>query len=77
MDAIYANANKEIVAGVGDVVMIGSTQGIVVNVKGTSVTVLAIATDPETGDTIVLRPRYVEEIPASACFYRERQTLNV
>lgn len=77
MEAIYANADKEILAGIGDVVMIGDTRAIVIDVKGILVSVLAVGTDPESGDTVVLRPRYLEELPASICLYRERQTLNL
>jgi hypothetical protein len=81
MEAIYMNKDKDekqIKAGIGDVVMApGNIRGIVMEVKGTFVTVLAIGTSKDTGDTYVLNPRYIHDFPASDCFYLEKQTLNL
>jgi hypothetical protein len=69
---------KKIKARVGDVVMgQGSVRGIVIGLEGTFVKVLAIGTSKETGDTFVLPQRHVDKIPASQCFYMEKQTLNI
>jgi hypothetical protein len=59
------NHEKEIKAGIGDVVMApGHLRGIIIAVKRTFVTVLAIGTSKETGDTFVLNPRYIHDFPA-------------
>jgi hypothetical protein len=76
MDATYMG-DKATVARMGDVVMApGNIRGIVIAVKGTFVTVLAIATSKETGETFVLTPRYIHDFPASDCSYMEKQTLS-
>lgn len=81
METIYMNKDntgKPIKAGIGDLVMAtGNIRGIVIEVKGTFVKILAIGTSKETGDTFVLNPRYIHDLPASDCFYLEKQTLNL
>ena len=80
MEAVYmvGHDNHERVAAIGDVVMApGNLRGIVIGVKATFVTVLAIApTNKETGETFVLAPRYVHDFPASDCYYLETQTFD-
>jgi hypothetical protein len=80
MEAVYMakkEEDKPRVAVVGDVVMgPGFIRGIVITVKGTFVTVLAIGTSKESGDTFVLTPRFIHDFPASDCSYMEKQTLN-
>ncbi len=77
MDAVYMG-DKSIVAKIGDVVMVpGNVRGIVIGIKGTFVTVLAIGTCKETGDTFVLQPPFVHDFPASECHYMEKQLLNL
>jgi len=77
LDAMYMG-EKKIKAQVGDVVMgPGNVRGIVINVEGTFVNVLAIGTSRETGDTFVLPQRRVDKILASQCVYMEKQTLNL
>jgi hypothetical protein len=61
---------------IGDVVMVGSMRGLVIAVKGSMVKVLGIGTDVNTGETIVLSQRFVDEYPASQCCYLEKQTLS-
>ncbi len=78
MDAIYMNHEKQIKAGIGDVVMApGNMRGIVIGVKGTFITVLGIGTSVETGDTFVLSPRFIHNYPASEYMYMEKQKLNL
>ena len=63
---------------IGDVVMTpGNVRGIVIALKGTFVTVLAIGTSKETGDTFVLPQRYTHDYPATQCHYMEKQILNL
>jgi hypothetical protein len=77
LDAIYMG-DKNIVARVGDVVMSpGNVRGIVIAIKGTFVTVLAIGTSKETGKTFVLPQRHIHDHPASMCHYMEEQILNL
>ena len=64
-------------ARIGDVVWVNVMRGIVISVEGTSVQVLGIGTSKETGDTFVLPARHVETLPASGCFYMEKQILNL
>jgi hypothetical protein len=67
VDATYMG-EKHIAARVGDVVMApGNMRGIVIAVKGISVTVLGIGTSKDTGDTFVLPQRFVHDYPASEC----------
>ena len=69
--------DKAIAAKIGDLVMSpGRVRGIVIAVRDTFVTVLAIGTDKKTGDTFVLKPTFIHEYPASECIYPERQLLN-
>jgi hypothetical protein len=66
MEAVYmvGQDKQKCVAGVGDVVMApGNLRGIAIGVKGTFVTVLAIGTSKQTGDTFVLTPRYIHDFP--------------
>jgi hypothetical protein len=77
MDAIYMG-EKHIAARVGDVVMApGNMRGIVIAVKGISVTVLGFGTSKDTGDTFILPQRFVHDYPASECHYMEKQILNL
>jgi hypothetical protein len=52
-------------------------RGIVIAIKGTFVTELGIGTNIETGETFVLTPRQILDLPASECVYLEKQTLNL
>jgi hypothetical protein len=77
MAAIYMGA-KGIKAEVGDVVLApGNIRSIVIAVKDTFVTVMAIGTNFKTGDTFVLSPRFIKDFPANECHYMENQSLNL
>ena len=68
---------KEHNAEIGDVIMApGTIRGIVIGIKGTFVTLLAIGTSRETGATTVLTPRYIHDFPAHDCMYMPPQRLN-
>jgi hypothetical protein len=73
--ATYMGGKPE--ARIGDVVSINSVRGIVIAMDGTMLSVLAIGTSKETGDTFVLPQRHIEKAPASACQYKEKQILNL
>lgn len=75
MKAVYMDGKRE--AQIGDVVMVNSMRGIVISVDGTSVSILGIGTSKETGDTFVLPQRHIEKVPASRCYYMEKQVLNL
>jgi len=76
LEAIYMDQQRK--AAVGDVVMsTGDVRAIVIGVQGTFVKILAIGTSKETGDTFVLTPRYIHDLPASQCHYLEDQKLNL
>jgi len=76
MDSVYNDRKTK--PRVGDVVMApGTIRGIVIEVNGTFVKILGIATSIETGETFVLPQRYVEEFPSGDCMYMEKQTLNL
>jgi len=79
MEALYMHklGEKGRAAEIGDVVIVDSLRCIVIAVNGTFVKVLGIAIRKETGDTVVLTPRYIHEFPASQCMYLEKQTLNL
>jgi hypothetical protein len=77
MEPVYANRDRKIVAGIGDVVMApGNLRGIVIGISGTFIKVIVIASKKETGDTVVLTPRFISEFSARDCLYLEKQTLN-
>lgn len=77
MDATYMGDEKR-PAHIGDVVMShGNLRAIVIDVKASFVKILGIATDMKTGETFVLSPRVIQEVPASECFYLQKQTLNL
>ena len=77
MDAIYMGEQKR-KATVGDVVMgPGNVRAIVIGIQGTFVKLLGIGTSDKTGDTFVLTPRWIKDVPASDCYYMEKQTLNL
>ena len=70
MEAVYmvGQDKQKRVAGIGDVVMApGNLRGIVIGVNGTLVTVLAIGTSKQTGDTFVLTFRYIHDFSAEDC----------
>ncbi len=81
MEANYMNRDKDekqIEAGIGDVVMVpGNIRGIVIEVRGTFVKILAIGTSKKSGDTFVLNPRYIHDFLATDCSYLEKQILNL
>jgi hypothetical protein len=76
MEPVYANRDRKIVAGIGDVVMApGNLRGIVIGISGTFIKVIVIASKKETGETVVLTPRFISEFSARDCLYLEKQTL--
>jgi len=78
MNYMHGPNEKEVTPRVEDVVVRpGNVRGIVIALKGSFVTMLAIGTSKETGDTFVLPQRFVHDYPASECMYVEPQRLNL
>lgn len=77
LEAAYSN-NPKVLARISDVVMApGNVRAIVIGIDGTFIKVLGIATSKETGETFVLKPRWIHDCPATECYYMDKQTLNL
>jgi hypothetical protein len=77
-DPLSYHNEKKTVVQIGDVVMVpGNIRAIVIGSEGISVKILGIGTSIQTGETFVLRPPYVRELPVSECLYLEKQTLSL
>jgi len=76
VEAIYMG-EKSREASVGDFVMTeGNVRAIVIAVNGISVKIVGVKIDKTTGDSIILNPLYIHDLPASQCHYSEKQALN-
>ena len=77
MSVVTTYMGTNIEPRIGDVVMVGSMRGIVIEVEGSFVKVLGIGTNVNTGETFVLPQRFVHDYAASDCHYLEKQTLSL